>query len=348
MKEKVSLVLLGLLVFGFMGVGRELVEVHYYPAWIDHWENAGPLVAIALGFYEEVGLDVRDFPGGPELNPLERMVNDRAIAFATSYNWLVLKVRLEQEVPLVVIATDFQNPALHLVSWLPIEKPSDLFGKRVEVWPGYDYPLRCFLGKEQDRVLIENQGAEMGRFFERRVDASHAMIYNELLTVLHHYGFEGIQAYYQASEETWAEKQRFYIYRFGELDEELAWDENSLVTTEDVFYNHPDVVQRFITATYRGWYWVMTHDPEKVFEILLQSNSTLIERKDLEIAGGIEINKLMINANTRHYGLGYMDPEPWVNMAERLFEAGLLERMPSVSEILALYHPVASGVFPPE
>lgn len=348
-------IFVGLLAFGLLGlltVADPLVKVSYYPAWINHWEDAGPLVAKYLGFYEEVGLDVSIFPGGPDLNPLTRMLNDHNVSFATSYNWLVLMARIDQKVPLKVVATDFQEPALHLVSWKEITSPQDLYGEIIEVWPGYEYPLLCYLGKDHfyypiygtspgtDKAIVQNQGASMERFLTYQVTASHAMIYNELITVVNAHGFNTIEDYWQAEEKP------FYVYRYGDLDPDLAWDENSLVTTEDTLRNHPDIVQKFVTTTYQGWLWVMTHDPEEVFEILLTFNSSLDH--DHEIAGGIEINKLMINENVQKFWLGYVDSSTWLPMARRLFEAGLISDMPTEEEINAAYRWIPSNVFPPE
>jgi len=347
--------IVGILVLGtvgFFAAGENLVSISYYPAWINHWEDAGPLVAKYLGFYEEAGLDVSIFPGGPDLNPLTRMLNDTNIAFATSYNWLVLIARIDQKVPLKVIATDFQDPALHLISWEEITSPQDLYGKIVEVWPGYEYPLLCYLGEGHfyypvygtspgpEKAIVQNQGGSMERFLAHQVTASHAMIYNELITVIHALGFDTLEEYWQTEEKP------FYTYRFGDLDSGLAWDENSLVTTESTLRDHFDVVEAFVSATYRGWYWVLTHNPQEVFEILLTYNSSL--EREHEIPGGLEINKLLVNENTREHGLGYIDTSTWLPMAHRLYGAGLISRMLTEEEVRAAYQWVPSGVFPPE
>lgn len=346
----VGLLIIG--VVGTLGLAGTLVPVSYYPAWINHWEDAGPLVAKYLGFYEEAGLDVTIYPGGPNLSPLSRMLNDRNIAFATAYNWQVLIARIEQGTPLKVIATDFQDPALHLVSWIPINSPEDLYGRKVEVWPTYEHPLLCYLGKDHffypaypsspgpEKAIVQDQGGNMARFLARQVTASHAMIYNELITVLNAFGFNSLEEYLGADEKY------FYVYRYGDLDPELAWDENSLITTETTLFNYPEIVQKFVTATYQGWHWVMTHDPEDVFAILYTFNDSL--EHDHEIAGGIEINKLMVNENTVEFGLGYVDPSTWLPMARRLFEAGLINKMSTGEEVEAAYQWVPSNVFPPE
>jgi len=343
--EKVIRLMIVMSVVCLLGVqlwaGESLTKVSYYPAWINHWENAGVLVAISdqTKFYQDAELKVSDYAGGPALNPIERMLNDHDISFATSYSWLVLMARINQGLDnLIVIATDFQSPALYLVTWFPIKEKKDLFGRTIEVWQGYEYPLLAYLGEDKQKVNICYQGASMEPFLLKQVDGAHAMIYNELLTVLHEYGFNNLEEYYAA------EKKPFYVYSFGELDPEIAWEENSLITTKDTLYKYPEIVQRFVSATYQGWRWVMTHDAEKIVDIMLVFNNSL--DRSHEIASGIEINKLMVNENTELYGLGYINPDSWISMANKLFEAGVLDKMPTVAELMDIYSPIPSGVFP--
>lgn len=340
----VVLALLGVMLMA--GQAEDLVEVSFYPAWIDHWENGGALVAVDQAFYEEVGLKVKDLPGGPGLNPLNRMLNDNKIAFATYYDWFVLKANMERGVDLAVVATDFQRPALHLVSHFPIKSKEDLFGKKVEVWTGYDFPLRTFLGQDQKKVDILNQGASMERFFDGQVDASSAMIYNELILVFRHYGI-GIENY--SPDKTEYETNtgdKIYVYRYGQLNPNLAWNENSLVTERKTLEEHPEVVKKFVHATYKGWRWTMTHSPDEVVEILLRFNSSLDASH--EKAGGQKIEGIMIDANVCEYGLGYVDFTAWKPMAEMLYKAGLLESKPTSEDIWSSHYYIPSLVFPPE
>lgn len=360
-KALILLLAVGVLTLGPMisTTAESLTEVVYFPAWIDHWENAGPLVAIEKRFYEEEGLKVVDKPGGPGLNPLNRMLSSKKIAFATYYDEFVFKAREERGVDLKVVATDFQSPALHLISWAPIDSKEDLFDKKVEVWPGYDYPLRSFLGKDQDKVEILNQGGSMERFLAKQVNASSAMIYNELILVLNRLGV-GIENYkpdkvkytVNLDEKTDSRYKKiesgdhFYVYRYGQLDPDLTWNENSLVTTTKTLQKHPEVIKGFVHATYKGWRWAMTHDPQEVAEILTKFNSSL--DPDHEIAGGKQIDKIMIDKNVCEYGLGYLDFTAWKPMVEKMFKAGLLKEEPTEKEIWSSFHYIPSKVFPPK
>jgi len=300
-------------------------------------------VAIEKGFYEELGLEVKAFPGGPGINPLRRVLNDKKPSFGGYYNWFVLQIRQRMSVDLRVVATDFQSPALHLVSWIPINKPEDILNEVVEVWPGYGYPLKTFLGKERKKKLIKNQPGNVKQFFLKRRTATHAMVYNELLDVKKHFDLDEIKP--DKNEYKTKDGEYIYIYRYGQLDPALAWDENSLVTQGKTIENSPGLVKKFVNATYKGWKWAMTHDADKVVDILLQYNDGLEREK--EKTGGKRIHEIMIDKNTCEHGLGYINPKPWPDMSKTLFEAGLIDSMPSEKEIKAAYHYVPSDVYPP-
>jgi hypothetical protein len=53
---------------------------------------------------------------------------------------------------------------------------------------------------------------------------------------------------------------------------------------------------------------------------------------------------LMITPETKRYGLGYIHPKKWENVARDMFKAGLLEKMPDVKKVYT--EKFASGVIP--
>jgi hypothetical protein len=53
---------------------------------------------------------------------------------------------------------------------------------------------------------------------------------------------------------------------------------------------------------------------------------------------------LMMTADTKKNGLGYLHPKKWENVAKDMFKAGLLEKMPDVKKVY--YDKVPSGVIP--
>jgi CRISPR/Cas system Type II protein with McrA/HNH and RuvC-like nuclease domain len=53
---------------------------------------------------------------------------------------------------------------------------------------------------------------------------------------------------------------------------------------------------------------------------------------------------LMVTADTRKNGLGYIQPKKWENIAKDMFKAGLVDKMPDVKKSYTEKFP--SGVTP--
>lgn len=352
--KKLLVVLLMVSLMSVAVLAGDLVKMHFYEPWYAHWESAGPIVAKHLGFFEEEGLDVELIEGGPGLNPIMRMKADKTLSVATGYVWVALMIKIEENAPLKVISTDFQDPALRLVTHEPIQEKEDLFGKLVEVWQLYEHPLLCYLGQEHyhwpayqvitkpgpDKVTVDSQGGSMQRFLDGQVDGSHAMIYNELLTLREAYGFQTMEDYWGVPDQ----EKPFYVYRFEDLDPELAWPENSLVVDGTELDENPEAFAAFVRAYYRGWLWTLTHPAEEVLAMVLAENANLDPER--EMAGGKKINELLVTESTRQHGLGYLDPVSWESIGQRMYKAGLISRPPTAKDLMELYQPIPSGVFP--
>jgi len=104
---------------------------------------------------------------------------------------------------------------------------------------------------------------------------------------------------------------------------------------------YPEMVQTLVTGRYRGFQWAIVH-PSEAFEILKK----ISENFDLayEMDALDPVRALMITADTKRYGLGYIQPKKWENVARDMFKVGLLERMPEVKRVYTERFP--SGVMP--
>lgn len=339
---------------------EELTEVWYFPAWWWHWEDAAVPVGIEEGVFEKHGIKIMNperGAGGPGKPVIRRMLTAPGISFCTHYSWYALKGRVDRGWPVKVIATSFQDPALRLVSWSPIEQKSDLYGKKAEVWPTYEYPLETYLGEKhlvhkqaptEKKAKVSRGQQTVNRFTTHQMDASHAMIYNELLQLQEIYGIDQIvpgKNKYKTNNG-----ENLYVYKYSELNPKLAWDENSIITKTETLKKHPGVVDRFLEAYYESWKLVMQMNPEKVMEILTMRkyNERLKDYWSREKRGGKKVNDLLVNKNTCEYGLGYVDPTTWPEMADILYKAGKLENKPTEAQLWSTYEYRPIGVFPPK
>ncbi|MER3460893.1 MAG: thiamine biosynthesis protein [candidate division GAL15 bacterium] len=292
------------------------VKVSVIEAWYIHNESMGDPIAVERGFYGDLRVEV--IAGGPGLSPIDRtMAKARAgeIVFGVDYPQNILEARERQRLPLVVVGHDFQKSAMRIVCWSPKRSAADFRG-RFATWIGYDKPIKAVVGRNWQRHIqvVNQQGdpATMGGWLAKQYDCASAMIYNELLVI-------------QRLAREGRIKDRYYVYsypRFG-----VDWPENVLFTTEEIVAKYPQVVQRFVTARYRGFAWGFANR-EAAADILLKYNKNLDRRHEIE---GMEaIHSIMVTPYSRQHGLGAVDPAAWDRLGRDLLRAGFYAQPPNV------------------
>ncbi len=282
-------------------------KVSIIEAWFIHNESMGDPVAVEKGFFGN--LQVQVVGGGPGLSPIDRvMAKARAgeIALGVDYPYNIADAREKQNLPLVVVAHDFQKTAVHLLSWEPLKSPRDVVGT-VATWIGYDKPIKSLIGSDwANRIRIVNQQgdpATIGTWMQKRYKYAHAMGYNEVLVAKR------------------VVKEKYYVYSFAN-DFGMTWPENVLFTTEDTVRKYPQVIQAFLSGHYKGLQYALTHRDEAA-TILLKYNKNLDRAH--ELAGMDFLQSIIVTDATRTNGLGYVDAAAWGRMGRELARAGLLK-----------------------
>lgn len=320
-------VILGLLLalMAVPSVRAQATKISIIEAWFIHNESMGDPVAVEKGLYGN--LQVRVIGGGPGLSPIDRvMAAARAggIVLGVDYPYNIVEAREKQKLPLVIVAHDFQQSAVRILSWVPIQSPRDIKGT-VATWIGYDKQIKAAIGPDwSSRIKIVNQQgdpATIGAWLQKQYTFAHAMAYNELLV----------------AKET--AKGKYYVYTFPNFG--IDWPENVVFTTEDIIKKYPQVVQQFVTGHYMGFQYAFAHRDEAA-DILLKYNKNL--QKPHELEGLDAIYSVMVTDSSRAHGLGYVDPAAWARLGKDLTRAGFYSSVPNVKAAYTIQFP--SGVKP--
>jgi NitT/TauT family transport system substrate-binding protein len=318
----IYLVFLASLVLAIPATAQEII-VH--EAWSIHMESAGGWVAAEKGFYGKV--NVREIQGGPGISPIQKViaaVRAGDIAFGNDYPENIFRAREKEGIDLVAVSVDFQNSAMRIISWKPIRSAKEIKGD-FGIWIGYDAKAKCAVGKGWEKQFtIQNQGEEIKPWLTGTWPLASAMTYNELII---------------AQREMKKMGKTFYTIDYKELG--IDWMDNVLFTTEEIIKKYPDVVQAVVTGRYKGFKWAF-ENPRETFEILKKVKEDLNFAHEMDAVAPMKL--LMITPETKRYGLGYIYPKKWENVARDMFKAGLLEKMPDVKKVYT--EKFASGVMP--
>lgn len=318
---------LGLVLFGVIAhpISALSQEVFVHEAWFVHMESAGGWVAADKGFYGKV--KVNEVQGGPGVSPIQRAIaaiRAGKIAFGNDYPENIIRAREKEGIDLVAVSVDFQNSAMRIISWKPIKSGKDIKGD-FGIWIGYDAKAKCVVGKDWEKQFtIQNQGGDIKPWLAGNWPLASAMTYNELIT---------------AQRETKKMGKTFYTINYKDLG--IDWMDNILFTTEEIIKKYSDVVQAVVAGRYKGFQWAL-QNPKETFEILKKINEGLDYNHEMDAVDPMKA--LMITADTKKSGLGYILPKKWENVARDMFKAGLLERMPDVKKVYAETFP--SNVIP--
>ncbi|MDD3383177.1 MAG: ABC transporter substrate-binding protein [Bacilli bacterium] len=268
--------------------------------WINQAQFSGFFIADSKGFYEEKGLNVKIEAGGPNISPIQMVVsgaNDFGIVGADQ----IILAR-EKGIPIVAIGVIYKETPEALISLKEknIIVPKDLIGKKIAVIYGNDEVLyNSFLSKQEiDRSILEEvpQIPDVSQLLTNQVDVKMAYEMNDpvLLQI--------------KGKET-------NIIRFRDYGVDFYAD--TLFTTEDMIKNHPDIVKKFVKASFKGWDYSINNPNEAIDEVM-NVNPNLNKEAQL----GYLLSSIPII--TKSEKLGFSDKDIWENMQKELISQKMM------------------------
>lgn len=284
--------------------------------WVPQSQFAGYLVAKDLGYYAANNLDVELLPAGPDLKPQVTVAagtDDIGIGVSNQ----VITAR-SNGVPLKIIAQIFQDSANRYVLKREnaINQLTDLRGKKIGLWLGGDevefVAMLKTVGMTLNDVQVIPQEFSVVPFLQNQYALSEVTVYNEL-NEIRSKGYEG---------------EKLQVLSPRDYDAAIVSD--MIFTTEGFIKQHPDVVQRFLEASLKGWKYCF-ENPDKAVDIVLKYNPELTRADQV-----LQLNavlSLISSAGSQANGIGFMDPEAYQNADRILFDSGQIKKHISPTEV---------------
>ena len=276
-------------------------KITFMTSWYAQAEHGGFYQALAKGLYQKHGLDVTIKMGGPQVNGMQLMMAGQA-DMHMGYDFQVLK-SLEQGLTPVTVATSFQHDLQGLLAHEDVKSLGDLKGKTILVatagrsswWPWmrqkYGY------AEEQVRPYTFN----LQPFLADKNLAQQA---------------------YMSSEPFQAEKAgvkaRFFLFaRDG-----FPPYGTTIVATQKIVKEKPDVVQRFVRASMEGWKGYM-EDPAAANELIKKDNPNMKDDQLAYAVAKLKEQNLVGGGDAAKMGIGVMTDERWKKTFEFMVQSGL-------------------------
>ena len=286
-------------------------EVTVQLKWIHQAQFAGLYVAEKKGFYAEENIDVILIPGGPEITDgiIPDLVKGNS-EFAITSGDRLLKARSEGK-PVIAIAAIFQrNPYVYLsLKESGIERPRALEGKKLMVAPDGEILHAAML----QRLAIDPNTIEVIIPYERDVTP---LITGQIDAHMVYRTGTGL-----AFDERGYELNVIWVEDYG-----IRGYGDTIVATEQLIQQDPELVERFLRATMKGWRYAI-ENPDEAVDFTLEYAPTL----------GRERQELMMEMQTPiiHTGdvaIGWMEDSTWQGMYQMLLDGGVLAQPIDVAE----------------
>ena len=294
-------------------------EVSLQLQWFTQAQFAGYYAAQALGFYEDVGLDVTILEGGVDIVPAS-VLDSGAAEFAVSWVPRGLVPR-EEGANITNIAQVFQRSATLQVSFVDtgISSVADLEGRTVGNWGfGNEFELlaglrRSGLDPDSDIQLVQ-QNFDMLALISGEIDAAQAMIYNEYAQVLETINPATGELYQPADLNIidWNDEGTAML-------QDALWADADRLDDDPAYY---DAAVRFVEASLRGWIHCRDNTEECV-QIVLDNVPTLGQSHQTW-----QMNEISALIWPSPLGAGIMDADLWAQTVDVATSEGILTSEP--------------------
>jgi NitT/TauT family transport system substrate-binding protein len=276
-------------------------EVSVRLKWLHNTQSAGFYVADEKGFYAEENIAVTLLPGGPDVDELALVASGQDMFGVIGADQLIMRQSEVQSI--VAIAAIFRkNPAVYFaLKETGIDEPKDFTGRRVLVYPG-DFMLPAMLarsgvGIEQIEAVEPGTTASLDALYSGEVEVWTGYLTNEVITA------EG-----QGYELNIIYPDDYGVHAYGDV----------VIASTRLTEENPDLVERFLRATLRGWHYAV-ENPEEATAATLKYDNSLDEAHEM---AAMEASVPLIH--TGEDQIGWMRAEVWEGMQQMLLEQGLM------------------------
>ncbi len=258
-----------------IGSASAMDKVKFALDWIPYGKHAMYYVSIDKGFWKEAGLDVqmtRGFGSGDTVKRIASGTDD--FGFASVGNMIAGRSR-GAKLKMVGMVHDKTLETLATLVGNKITKPADLEGKTIGSPEANAarviFPAFANINKFDDKKvkwINMTVPATVPSLLAGRVDAI-LIFYTEKPTL-------------DAAAAKVGKKPLYLLF----ADHGMATYGNGLMVHEDTLKNKPDLVKRFLTATYKGIAWSV-ENPQEAVDIFIKHNPAIspdLARKHFDIA----------------------------------------------------------------
>ncbi len=303
-----SLAALALLALGSLASATASAQdkVNFGLDWKAEPEYGGFYQAVATGIYKKHNLDVTIRQGGPQVNQAQLLLAGRLDFNISGNSFLVLNL-VKEKLPFRAVAAMFQkDPAVLIAhpgqgndSFAALKGKPIMIGSDTRI--GWWNFLKAKFGYDDSQIrpynfnlqpfLADKRAVQQGYVSSEPFSIEEAAQFKPVVLLLADAGFTG----------------------YGSL----------ITTSNKMIAEKPELVQRFLNASFEGWYAYLYGDPKAGNELIKKDNP---EMTDALIAYGrtaLKSHGIVDSGDTTKGGIGAMSDARWADFLKTMASQGL-------------------------
>jgi NitT/TauT family transport system substrate-binding protein len=284
----------------------KLDKITYGTNWYAQAEHGGFYQAVATGIYKDYGLEVTIKMGGPQVNGTQLLMGG-AVDFFMGYGADAIKA-IEAGIPKVTVAAIFQKDPQVLIAHpnTGVKTLADLKGRPIFISAAANITFWPFLKSkygftdDQKRPYNFNPGP----FLADKRSAQQGYVTSEPRIISKKGGFEPVV--------------------FLLADSGYNPYSTTIETKRELVEKKPDLVQRFVDASIKGWYSYL-ENPAPGNELIKKDNP---EMTDDQLTYGLQKLKeygIVISGDAQKRGIGAMTEERWKSFFDTMTKGGVFK-----------------------
>lgn len=272
----------------------------------------GYYAADQKGYYAAEGLAVTFREGGPKIDYLSPVVDGTA-QFGDGGSDELIIARAEGK-PLRAVATIYRrSPVVFFtLAGSGITKPQDFKGKKIRVAPGLAPTLHA---------MMNHIGIARNQYTEVVTPSDVALFASGDPPVWSAY----LNAFVPIVELAGHKINRIYPDNYG-----VHFYGNSLFARDDFIAANPDLVKRFLRATFKGWTYII-ENPTEIGALVKKYKPNTNQTVEL---AGMAASVPLVNTGEDH--IGWMKPDRWRDMEKILREQGVLNKPLDITQVYTM------------
>lgn len=288
-------------------------EVRLQLKWIHQAQFTGYYVAKEKGFYEEQNIDLTILPGGIGISALEELSRGNADIALEAPERVIIEA--EAGNPFKAVAVIFQHNPFVLISL------ANSGIDQLQDFPGHTIAVANVGGRIQYDLMMKKAELDINDLEEVDFEFDYQPFYEGEVDIL---------PVFAAGSYLDVIKEGVEVNQFWPDDYGVHWYSDTIVVPEALIESDPELVERFLRATFKGMEYMIAH-PDEALEITMQYAE--VQDESVQQAMLTASIPLIYSSEPR---IGWMEEEKWFGMREDLFEMQQIRTLVPMKEIYTM------------